>query len=368
MLQYTINNDTLTVFDEDFVPFSIDSSHPNHQLVLRLVESGQEDQLDTILELMKPIESVKKAVSGTGITIEGDTLYRNGVELHGLLIDRILFHHSMGNTIDHLVRFLDKLYLNPSHRVVNQLYGFLEASNVAITPDGNFVAYKIVRHDYKDLYTGTYDYSPGKVVKEDRNQVDEDPDRTCSKGIHACGFGYLHFYGAVRSGTDRVVSVSISPTNVVAVPRDYNNNKMRVCELLSLADITDKVKSTWNAYGGIGTTVGLDHALSYTNSDWQYDEPDGFDYRGYLDVDDDDWYTDQDDNDYDRYLASDLYLDGEWVEHELTPSGRGNKGLLPSWVCADDELMIDWGDGPRGPYLAEYVHGWDTSVKRYRLI
>jgi hypothetical protein len=348
MLQYTINNDTLTVFDEDFVPFSIDSSHPNYKHALYHVEKNEGADLTFILDLMKPIESVKKAVSGTGITIERDTLYRNGVELHGLLIDRILFHHSAGNTIDHLVRFLDKLYLNPSHRVVNQLYGFLEASNVAITPDGNFVAYKIVNHQYKDLYTGRFDNSPGVTVKVERNQVDEDPDRTCSNGLHVCGFDYLHAYGAVRSGSDRVMSVSVNPADVVAVPRDYNNNKMRVSSYTVLSDITDKVKATWNAGGGIGTTVGLYHTLSYTNSDWDFTDDDWDDTYG---EEEDDYGSKHPDD-----QKTDDYFDGEWVDHD----GSG----MPEWVEPTDMIEADGALGRNTKNASWFM--W-SHVTKYRL-
>lgn len=255
MINYTLNGDVVTVFDEDFVPVSIDSSHPNYQEVMDNLE--YDPILDHILELMKPISKVKAALSGVDdlVVTDSQVLY-NGTELHGVLIDRILG----GDRVNNLVAFLGKLMQNPSYRAVNELYGFLEKNNHAILEDGDFVAYKIVRSDYKDLRTGTFDNSPGNTVSVPRNRVDEDANRTCSYGLHVCGFEYLEHYGSVRNGTDRVVSMKINPANVVAVPVDYNNAKMRVCEHTSLADITDKVK------------LG-DRVLSYDHSDWDDDEP-----------------------------------------------------------------------------------------------
>jgi hypothetical protein len=196
--------------------------------------------LDHILELMKPISKVKAALSGVDdlVVTDSQVLY-NGTELHGVLVDRILNN----DNVNHLVAFLGKLMKNPSYRAVNELYGFLEKNKHAILSDGNFVAYKIVKADYTDLRTGTFDNSPGKTSSVPRNMVDEDANRTCSYGLHVCGFEYLDKYGSVRNGTDRVIAVSVNPANVVAVPVDYNNAKMRVSEHTSLTDITDKVKA-----------------------------------------------------------------------------------------------------------------------------
>jgi hypothetical protein len=314
-INYTINNDVITVFDEDFVPVTIDASHPNHSLVREALEwEGSEftHTLDDILDLMKPITKVATAVKGTRITVTDDQVLFDGQPLHGTIVERIL----AGNRVDNLVKFLDKLMDNPSHRAVNQLYGFLEANNHAITADGDFVAYKIVRADYRDLYSGRFDNSPGTTVSVPRNAVDEDPDRTCSSGLHVCGFYYLDHYGSVRNGTDRVVSVVINPKDVVAVPRDYNNAKMRVSSYTVLEDITDKVKDK------VGTIVGLDHPLSYED---YYDDRQDMDEssREYQD-----WATE-----YYDYAPED-----DWIEHD----GSG----FPYWDLDRDDLIdIKFRDG-----------------------
>lgn len=254
MINFTINGDVVTVFDEDFVPVSIDSSHPNYLDVMYQLDHSEFADLFEILELMKPIETVRKAVAGnTDIEVTDSAVYFKGTELHGVLVDRILG----GDKVDHLVAFLGKLMGNPSYRAVNELYLFLEKNNHAILPDGNFVAYKIVDRNYKDLYTHTFDNSPGQVVTVPRNQVDEDCNRTCSHGLHVCGFEYLDQYGSARYGSDRVVSVSINPADVVAVPTDYNNAKMRVCSYTVLKDISDR------------TDLWVGNTLTY--SDYEYD-------------------------------------------------------------------------------------------------
>ena len=252
MVNYTVNGDVLTVFDEDFVPVSIDKTHPNYMEVMFEIDADLAS-LDEILELMKPIEKVRKAVDGTSLVVTESQVIYNGQPLHGVIVDRILD----GDRVDHLIAFLGKLMNNPSYRAVNELCRFLEKHNHAILSDGNFVAYKIVRSDYKDLHSGTFDNSPGKTVSVPRNLVDEDCNRTCSHGLHVCGFEYLDKYGNARKGSDRVVSVSINPADVVAVPTDYNNAKMRVCSYIVLKDITDR------------TDLWVGQALTY--SDYEYD-------------------------------------------------------------------------------------------------
>jgi hypothetical protein len=59
----------------------------------------------------------------------------------------------------------------------------------------------------------------------DRSKVDDDPNNTCSKGLHVASLPYLqHYPGSVT------VLVKVNPANVVSIPTDYNNSKMRVCE------------------------------------------------------------------------------------------------------------------------------------------
>ena len=281
MVNYTVNGDVLTVFDEDFVPVSIDSTHPNYMDAIEEL-TLYNGRLEYILELMKPIEKVRKAVDGTSLVVTESQVLYNGQPLHGVIVDRILG----GDKVDHLIAFLGKLMNNPSYRAVNELYGFLEKNNHAILPDGNFVAYKIVRSDYKDLHSGTFDNSPGKTVSVPRNLVDEDCNRTCSHGLHVCGFEYLDKYGNARNGSDRVVSVSINPADVVAVPIDYNNAKMRVCSYVVLKDITDR------------TDLWVGQALTYSDYEYDWGDPE-YEY-------DDTWYDESDEeDDYE-------YEDGFW--------------------------------------------------------
>jgi hypothetical protein len=113
----------------------------------------------------------------------------------------------------------------------------VNANDIDITDDGHFIGWKVVRSTYMDCASNTFDNSPGKTVTMPRNQVDEDDQRTCSAGLHVCSKSYIGHFG---SGSDRIVSVKVHPRDVVSIPVDYNDAKMRTCGYVVLEDVTDR--------------------------------------------------------------------------------------------------------------------------------
>ena len=220
------------------------------------------------------------------ISFDGRELSFNGETIHNSIKDRLHFLWSNSLDLSPLMRFLDNLMDNPSYRAVNETYGFLEACDLPITNDGHFLAYKMVRGDYLDIYSGTMRNDVGLTVGVPRNMVDEDSERTCSYGLHVCSQDYLGCYGS-SGRSDRVLIVKVNPADVVAVPADYNNAKMRVCEYEVVGECS------WDE-------VGLDryHTNSYSSvniDDWdesyedEYDSSWDEDYESSLDTLEDDW-------------------------------------------------------------------------------
>jgi signal peptidase I len=115
---------------------------------------------------------------------------------------------------------------NPSRAAVSELYDWLEKTSLPITEDGDFLAYKKVRDDYRDFHTGTWDNSVGRILTMPRNQVDDERDRHCSTGLHFCSLSYLPRY---HGGRGRVMIVKINPGDVVSIPSDYDYAKGRTC-------------------------------------------------------------------------------------------------------------------------------------------
>jgi hypothetical protein len=139
--------------------------------------------------------------------------------------------------IEPLVYFWKKLRKNPSKNSRQMLYEFLEKNSHPITSDGNFIAYKKVDragNRLVDDYTKKIDNSVGKIVSMPREQVVEDRNQTCSRGLHVAAWQYAQTYFG-----DTLVEVLVDPTDVVSVPVDYGQQKMRVCRYKVSGIITD---------------------------------------------------------------------------------------------------------------------------------
>jgi hypothetical protein len=273
MASFIKTQDHLTVVFDDGEIATIYPSNPNYSKIVKALNSKE---WETVRALADPATEVKRAITDGGIAdrvrIEGGIVYYDGNPLHNHLTDRMLEMLSEGIDVSPLAAFLQNLMENPSYRAVNELYTFLEASNLPITEDGHFLAYKRIREDWKDQWSGTKDNAIGTIVEMPRNEVDENKDRTCSSGLHFCSREYLPHYGA--NGGGRVVIVKINPRDVVAIPADYNNAKGRC----SRYEVINEIKLSSNSYNAMpkaalegsfrhsGTTSsGIDRELVQVN-------------------------------------------------------------------------------------------------------
>ena len=141
-----------------------------------------------------------------------------------------------------LIRFWKKLKQNPSEASIEQLYGFMVHNNIGLDESGNIVVEKGVKQkkgapvgELVDCRNGLVDNSVGMEVSMKREDVDDNPNQTCSHGLHVGAPEYVrkHYSG------DIIVKCLVNPADVVAVPIDYNNTKMRVCRYI-VAGFSDK--------------------------------------------------------------------------------------------------------------------------------
>lgn len=208
-------------------PYAVAKDDKHYAAVSEVIKrGGTEQEVLDILEAEK--RKLTEAVSvAPDITVKGGCkVFYKDSPVGGVLEERMLTMLDEGFSLIPMSRFLANLQNNPSKRVVDQLYEFLEKGKNPLTEDGCFLAYKAVRGDFKDIHSGTFDNSIGKVIEMPRNRVDEDPDRTCSQGLHVCSFDYLPYFSHAGG---HVVVCKVNPADVVAIPRDYKNTKMRVC-------------------------------------------------------------------------------------------------------------------------------------------
>ena len=220
---------------------TIDTDHPNYSKAL---QSVKDENWDSFLDQVDLSRKVKDFILNTDVQIVDGAIIYKGEVVHNTLTKRVISFMQQDLPFKPLLNFLCNLMENPSKRAVDELYDFLEVGELPITEDGHFLAFKNVKSDYKDIHSGTFDNSVGKVCEMRRNQVDEDKDRTCSYGLHFCSIKYLPHFSDSCGGHTMIVK--INPKDVVAIPSDYNNTKGRTCRYEVIGEYTDDWRSKLN--------------------------------------------------------------------------------------------------------------------------
>ena len=250
---------------------TINEQHPNYAAIREAVKTKQTDDIETLINISATVSEF-----GDGkVTVENGRVLFEGEELHGAVVDRIMDMIREGFDAAPMLAFLENLMKNPSKRAVDELYLWLEKTSLPITEDGHFLAYKKVKDDYTDYYTGKMDNSVGQVVEMARNKVDDDRDRTCSYGLHFCSLSYLpNYYG----GLGRVVIVKINPADVVSIPSDYDNAKGRTCRYEVIGEHNSELVEAFNK------PVWTDLNDDDDDDDFDHDYPDEENVNPYMDT------------------------------------------------------------------------------------
>ncbi len=203
-----------------------------------------------------------------------------------------------------LLRFFARLQQNPSWRSVQQLYPFLQHQGIPIEEDGTFLAYKGVREDLKDVHSGTIDNSPGQVVKIERNKISDDANTACHFGLHVGAKEYARPFGP------RCIVCRVKPENVVCIPYDSSQQKMRVCE-----------------YEVVGFDVGVDLPDTTADAGDVPDQDDDYEDGG---MDQDDYQT-----------TGEVDLDDGAAPAEPRKSGRSEPKSPRSLAHMDARKLVD---------------------------
>ena len=87
---------------------------------------------------------------------------------------------------------------------------------------------------FTDWHTRRSTIVLGQAVSMERESCDNNPSNTCSSGLHVGAPGYVSGFGG-RNNSNYILACLVSPMNVVAVPYDYDFEKMRTCEYLPYA-------------------------------------------------------------------------------------------------------------------------------------
>lgn len=259
MISFTLTNNSVTFVVNNKVK-TIQKNSQNWDLVLNAIRENDEDTLEELF-----IEFKVPTYTQGDVTIIDNKIQYKGVELDNYVVSKIL--DFMKNNIPHipLMRFIDKLMKNPSRKSVTELYKFLEHKNMPITPDGNFLAYKGVRTDFYSVHTGNLTLLSGKtnscgqiyngigeVIHANRNDICDNYNIGCGRGLHAGSEQYAKNYATEYNG--KVIIVEIDPADVVSVPAENEHQKLRVCK--------------YKVIGEYKITLNDNYDKSYSDEDW----------------------------------------------------------------------------------------------------
>lgn len=273
-------------------PYTITESHISYDKIKEAIKVQDWESVSTLVEATTALAEYTDGE----FEIKGGAFYRDGEPIHGVIGDRIVSMFKEGFDIKPMINFIVNLSENPSSRSVNELYGFLERSNLPITPDGHFLAYKKVRENYYDVYSGTVLNKPAELLDDEdvdlpyttqnaskvtvdlvdgittismpRNKVNDDKDQTCSYGLHFCSYDYLTYFGG-----SRIVVLKINPKDVVSIPSDYDQTKGRACAYQVIDEIENiELAKTY-----------FDSSVYEDDEELEDDEDSGFTYGSFRD-------------------------------------------------------------------------------------
>ncbi|MBI6726868.1 hypothetical protein YA0089_24970 [Pseudomonas viridiflava] len=229
---YFIRHDALSfMIPGNPLPKMISRDHPNFADIVIALKN---DDVDLAIKKSDLINSLSVRHNDR-ITVENGSLYIDGDALNNALADQIISMLYRNENPDKLLRFLDNLIQNPEDRAILELYNFIATNKLPITDDGYLLAYKVVRDDFFDHHSQTVFYGLGETVEMPRGEVCNDPMQLCAAGLHVCSIGYISSMFRLGDG-NRLLLVKVHPADVVSVPTDYKNTKVRCSKITVIAE------------------------------------------------------------------------------------------------------------------------------------
>lgn len=240
-----ISRDDEVIVVLDGVPFIISYDDPRYEDLMEAIEDEEYEVIENLVNLKIRADSMLTQLAALGIQEQGTrfTYLGNPVDMN--LSSYLRTALDNGNYTP-VIRFISRLFENPSDDTRRRLFSFMEHNQLPIDDDGRFLAFKAVRSDYFDKRSGSVYNGVGTTVpKMSWSQVDTNSDVPCSRGYHACSKDYIVGDGNSgfwrESAGDRVVVVAVNPEDVGAIPSEYNGSKLRCRTYEVIADITDSV-------------------------------------------------------------------------------------------------------------------------------
>lgn len=261
MTMFSLTEDSkgksLALFFENGDSETIPETHVSFKTIIEQLLSGTSTD-EKIRELTQVLQTVTRKMSAISerVSVDGNAVYFDGDPLRGEVSDIIKKMFEEGRALDFkpLVNFLEKAATNPSLKSVDDLYRWISKGDLVIDPDGDIVAYKgvSVRSDgvSVSVHSGTAFVNgeeikgqipnvPGTVISMPRSAVNANEMIACSTGLHAGTYAYASSFAS------RLILVKINPRDVVSVPKDSSDQKLRVSRYTVLSQIDNRLQSVY---------------------------------------------------------------------------------------------------------------------------
>lgn len=263
----------------------VPDSHANYSEVYDALINGNPDEQE-VYELADAATRVTAELQRLSdrVLIKGDTIYFDGDPMETRLTRHIVDMIRAGDeNYTGYVAFLENVQANPSKASRKSLFKFLDKHDLVITEDGQFIGYKGINNDGKSSTAGHEDVTVtlpdgtvevhqgripnpvGAVIEMPRSLVDDNRDVACSVGLHVGNFSFA------QSFAQKLLTVKVNPRDVVSVPSDSNDQKIRTRRYTVLEENPNGTQ-----YSGTSFTTAP-----------PVDDPalDGYDYDDYNDED-----------------------------------------------------------------------------------
>lgn len=231
--------------------FHANETHPNFLAIIDALvkqQVGEEIEDEELRDLFDVSFSVGQKFDRLSdrVTVSNGRIYMDGEEVHSTLTDTILRFQQEQQDFKPLVNFFEKIQTNPNAHSREHLYRWLQLHSYSIAEDGDFIAYKGIRDGNSitpgeamvngEWIHGVIPNPIGAVIEMPRSHVTFDPAQGCSVGLHVATWAFASSFGPV------VVKVKINPRDVVSVPVDSGDAKMRVCRYTVLEVVQQENK------------------------------------------------------------------------------------------------------------------------------
>ncbi|NBP01314.1 MAG: hypothetical protein EBU90_14455 [Proteobacteria bacterium] len=244
-MNYLIANDgnvTAVVAGE---VYTFGKSHPRYDRLITHLKNNNVEYFEASYDVVSQVNEYCEGY----VSAKNGKMQWDGIDMPEMFTATIMDMIQQGYPFEPMLNFLDNMSQNPSDHAIVELFEFMENKNMPITPDGHFLAYKAVKGDYKDIYSGTFDNSVGRVCEVPRSQVDSNRDNGCGKGLHVGAFDYAKSYGGIDLDDDeggdgnKLMICKVNPRDVVSVPSDHRFQKLRCCRYEVVSEFEDLFKT-----------------------------------------------------------------------------------------------------------------------------